>query len=100
MATESYNVLIIGSKIESLKAAYDIATIGHRVLIVEEEEKLKASLEDSEILPSGVRSWYAIHPLLMAVRNHPLIDILPSSVVDEIRPVDALDGHGQDRPHP
>ena len=85
MATESYNVLIIGSKIESLKAAYDIATIGHRVLIVEEEEKLKASLEDTEILPSGVRSWYAIHPLLMAVRNHPLIDILPSSVVDEIR---------------
>ncbi|MEW6616058.1 MAG: FAD-dependent oxidoreductase [Thermodesulfobacteriota bacterium] len=85
MTTESYGALIIGSKIESLKAAYDLATIGHRVLLIEEEEKLQASLEDTEILPSGVRSWYAIHPLLMAVRNHPLVDIVTLSVVDEIR---------------
>ena len=85
MTTESYGALIIGSKIESLKAAYDLATIGHRVLLIEEEEKLQASLEDTEILPSGVRSWYAIHPLLMAVRSHPLVDIVTLSVVDEIR---------------
>ena len=85
MTTESYGALIIGSKIESLKAAYDLATIGHRVLLIEEEEKLQASLEDTEILPSGARSWYAIHPLLMAVRNHPLVDIVTLSVVDEIR---------------
>ncbi|MFH2012663.1 MAG: FAD-dependent oxidoreductase [Pseudomonadota bacterium] len=85
MTTESYGALIIGSKIESLKAAYDLATIGYRVLLIEEEEKLLASLEDTEILPSGVRSWYAIHPLLMAVYNHPLVDIVTLSVVDEIR---------------
>ncbi|KAF0120736.1 MAG: 4Fe-4S ferredoxin [bacterium] len=85
MTKENYGALIIGSKIESLKAAYDLATIGHRVLLIEEEEKLQASLEDTEILPSGARSWYAIHPLLMAVRNHPLVDIVTLSVVDEIR---------------
>lgn len=85
MTTENYSALIMGSKIESLKAAYDLATIGHRVVLIEEEEELKASLEDAEVLPSGVRSWYAIHPLLMAVRNHPLIEIVTSSVVDEIQ---------------
>lgn len=84
-AEKSYSALIIGSNIESLKAAYDLATIGHRVLIIEEKEELQASLEDTEILPSGVRSWYAIHPLLMAIRNHPLIEIITLSVVVEIR---------------
>ena len=85
MSTESYDALIMGSKIESLKAAYDLATIGHRVVLIEEEEELKASIEDAEVLPSGVRSWHAIHPLLMAVRNHPLIEIVTSSVVADIR---------------
>jgi len=85
MTTESYSALIIGSKIESLKAAHDLATIGHRVVLIEEEAELKASLENTEVLPSGGRSWYAIHPLLMAVRNHPLIDIVTSSIVDEIQ---------------
>ncbi len=85
MTAEIYSALIIGSKIESLKAAYDLATIGHRVVIIEEESELKASLEDAEVLPSGVMSLYAIHPLLMAVRNHPLIHIVTSSIVYEIR---------------
>ncbi|MDY7033032.1 MAG: FAD-dependent oxidoreductase [Thermodesulfobacteriota bacterium] len=85
MTTESYSALIVGSGIESLKAAHDLASIGHRVVLIEEHEELTASIEDTEILPSGVRSLYAIHPLLMAVRNHPLIDIVTSSVVEEIR---------------
>ncbi len=81
---KNYSVLIIGSEIESLKAAYDLATIGHQVLLIEEEEELKASLEHKDTLPSGIMSWYAIHPLLMAVRNHPLIEIADLSVVDDI----------------
>ena len=71
MAVTNYSVLIIGSDIESLKAAYDLATIGHRVMLVEEGRELASSLIKIESLPSGVKSVHAFHPLIMAVYNNP-----------------------------
>jgi NADPH-dependent glutamate synthase beta subunit-like oxidoreductase/NAD-dependent dihydropyrimidine dehydrogenase PreA subunit len=84
MAVTNYSVLIIGSDIESLKAAYDLATIGHRVMLVEEGRVLASSLVKIESLPSGVKSVHAFRPLLMAVYNNPNIDIITLSKVDEV----------------
>ncbi|MDY6864037.1 MAG: FAD-dependent oxidoreductase [Thermodesulfobacteriota bacterium] len=84
MSVENYSTLIIGSDIESLKAAYDLAVIGHRVILVEEGRELAPSLLKMETLPSGVKSVHAFHPLLMAVYNHPNIDIVTLSKVDEV----------------
>ena len=77
------SVLVIGGGVAGMRAALDLAEMGHRVHLVERESRLGGRLRDLNILsPSMTSARNLLSSMVSEVREHPLVEVhLDSNIV-------------------